>query len=89
MSRDTDAHRATVTTDSLAAAFQNFNITHVTPLEFFRFITQTEDGCEEQPAVVGGIVLPLCLSVSAPSTNDITQFSSQMADRYRALKLLI
>lgn len=59
--QDTDA-QATVTVDSLAAAFQHFNITHITALEFFQFVTQAEDRCEEQPAAVGGAVIPICLS---------------------------
>ena len=50
-----------MTVDSLAAAFQHFNITHVTALEFFRCVTQAEDRCEAVVSV-GGAVISLCLS---------------------------
>ena len=67
MSGDTDGpHTAIVTADSLAAAFQHFNIIHVTASEFFRFIT---DGCEVQAATARGAVIPVCMYVLNPSTN--------------------
>jgi hypothetical protein len=49
-----------VTVDSLAAAFQHFNITHVTASEFFRFIAQAGD---VQPAAAKGAVIPACMYV--------------------------
>ena len=72
MSRNTDApHTAIVTVDALAAAFQHFNITHVTASEFFGFITQGGDGYEGQAAapVARGAVIPVCMYVLARSTN--------------------
>jgi len=59
MSQDTDAQQAIVTVDSLAAALQHFNITHITALEFFQFTKQAEDGFKEPPAAVpvGGTVI--------------------------------
>jgi hypothetical protein len=72
MSRDTNApHTAIVTVDALAAAFQHFNITHVTASEFFGFITQAGDGCEGQAAAAAarGAVIPVCMYVLARSTN--------------------
>jgi hypothetical protein len=67
----------TVTVDSLAAAFQHFNITHVTASEFFLFVTQAEDGCEGQLAAQArGAVIPLCMS-QLPSTNNIINFLSR------------
>ena len=76
MSGDTDGpHTAIVTADSLAAAFQHFNIIHVTASEFFRFITEAGDGCEVQAATARGAVIPVCTYVLNPSTNDITIFS--------------
>jgi hypothetical protein len=57
MSQAADAHHTTtMTVDSLAAAFQHFNITHVTALEFFQFVAQAE------PAATKGAVIPICMS---------------------------
>jgi len=72
MSQNTDApHTAIVTVDALAAAFQHFNITHVTASDFFGFITQAGDGCEGQAAAAAarGAVIPACMYVLARSTN--------------------
>jgi len=55
-----------VTVDALAAAFQHFNITHVTASEFFGFITQAGDG---QATAARGAVIPVCMYVLARSTN--------------------
>ena len=69
MTQDTNTRRAIVTVDSLAAAFQHFNITHVTALEFFRFITQAKDKYDSEPSTAvpaGGAVIPVrvvCLSL--------------------------
>jgi hypothetical protein len=54
--------RHIMTVDSLAAAFQHFNITHVTASEFFGFIAHAGDGCEGQPAAVRGAMIPVCMS---------------------------
>jgi len=65
MSQDT----AIATVDSLVAAFQHFNITHLTASEFFRIITEAGDGCEVQAATARGAVIPVCVYVLTPSTN--------------------
>jgi len=59
---------AIVTVDSLAAAFQHFNITHITASEFFRFITEAGDGREEQAATARGAVIPVCMYLLTPSS---------------------
>lgn len=57
---------AIVTIESLAAAFQHFNITQVTASEFFKFVKQAGDGCEGQPAVAREAVIRVYMYVFSP-----------------------